>query len=359
MEIGILGLSSNGKTTLFNALTGNTAPTIPTGRVEPNIAVVNVPDPRVDQLSALYNSKKVVYATIRYIDIPGQAVESSGKGLSDAVLGQLATTDMLLAVLRGFSSDATEPADIANEAETLDLDLTISDLSKVENRLPRLEQSIKKVTGKERERLTLEKQALERIHKPLEEGQPIRALDLSPEEERVLRGFSFMTQKPILYLINCSEPEEANNPATWAALGDRATAPHSACGALACQIEEEIAQLPPEDREEFLADYGIEEPGAQRMIRLCYDLLGVISFLTAGPKETHAWTIPKGSLAPQAAGAIHTDFERGFIRAEVIAYKDLVQHGSTKACRDQGLLRTEGKNYEVKDGDVIEFLFNV
>ncbi len=360
MEIGIIGLPGSGKTTVFNALTGSQAPTVPTGKPEPNRAVVNVPDPRLDRLEELFQPKKKTYATVHYIDIPGQAsVSAQGKGLSESAMNQLQTADMLLAVLRGFEGSAGMVTDVSADAEALDLDLTISDLSKIENRLPRLEQSIHKITGKERERLELEKQALEKIRGPLESGQPIRSLDLAPEEEAAVRGFAFLTQKPILYLVNVESPDAAEATETLAPLGERCSRARSACGALAGQIEEEIAQLDPADREAFLADYGIREPGARRIIRLCYDLLGYISFLTAGPKEVRAWTITKGTLAPQAAGTIHSDFERGFIRAEVTPFDELDKTGSLKVCREHGKLRTEGKQYEVKDGDVIEFLFSV
>jgi len=359
MQIGIVGLPGSGKTTIFNALTGSQAPTVPSGKMEPNVAVVDVPDERVERLAELFNPKKTVHATVQYLDIPGQATASPGKGLSEGILAALAPAEMLLAVLRGFEGAGGLTIDVSADAEALDLDLTISDLSKVENRLPRLEQTIKKVSGKERERLELEKHALDCVRGPLEEGVPIRTLELTPEEETALRGFAFMTQKPILYLVNCETPSLVGDPSMLVPLGDRCPKPSTACGALAGQIEEEIAQLAPEDRAAFLADYGISEPGARRIIRLCYDLLGTISFLTAGPKEVHAWTIKRGTAAPQAAGAIHSDFERGFIRAEVTPFEDLSDKGSLKACRELGLLRTEGKNYIVQDGDVIEFLFSV
>lgn len=359
MEIGIVGLPGSGKTTIFNALTGSHAPTVPTGKFEPNVAVVNVPDERIDRLAEMFVPKKTVYATVHYLDIPGQAAATQGKGLNEGVLNALAPMDMLLAVLRGYEGDAGLVVNIASDVEALDLDLTISDLAKVENRMPRLEQSLRKMVGKDKERLELEKHTIDKIRGPLEEGRPIRLLDLTPEETAAIRGFAFLTQKPILYLINCDDPSKYDDASVLAPLGDRRSMAKTACAALAGQIEEEIAQLPPGDRDAFLSDYGIKEPGARRIIRLCYDLLGYISFLTAGPKEVHAWTIRRGALAPQAAGAIHSDFERGFIRAEVTPFQDLSAKGSFKACRELGLLRTEGKHYEVKDGDVVEFLFNV
>jgi len=362
MEIGIIGRPGCGKTTLFNALTGSTAPTHSGGgRAEPNVAIVNVPDERIERLCALFNPKKIVHATVRYVDIPGQAVEAGGKqeGLSEAALNQLATTDMLLAVIRNFSGASGLPVDPAGEAAALDLDLTISDLAKVENRLPRLELSLKKMSGRERDRLVLEQQALERVRGPLEQGTPLRTLEFTPEEKASLRGFAFLTQKPILYLLNCEDPAAAASPEALAPLGERAAMPRTACAARAGQIEQEIAQLSPADREVFLADYGIRESASGRIIRLCYDLLGYISFFTCGPKEVHAWTLSSGLAAPQAAGVIHSDFERGFIRAEVTPCDALLREGSFKACRDKALLRTEGKTYIVQDGDVVEFLFSV
>ncbi len=360
MEIGLIGMPQSGKTTIFNALTGASASTVPGGRMEANVAMVNVPDERVDRLTALFQPKKVVHATVRYVDIPGQAVEAAGrKGLSDSALSHLASTEMLLATLRGFRGAAGLPVDVAAEAEALDLDLVISDLSKIENRLPRLEASLKKTSGKERERLQIEQAALDRVRGPLEAGTPIREISLTPEEQAALRGFAFLTQKPILYLVNCESPQEAGAPETLAPLGGRASRPRAAAVALAGQIEEEIAQLAPGDQAAFLADYGIREPGARRVIRMCYDLLELITFFTCGPKEVHAWTAPRGALAPQAAGVIHSDFERGFIRAEVTPCEALLAEGSFKSCREKALLRTEGKNYVMRDGDVVEFLFSV
>lgn len=359
MEIGLIGLSGSGKTTVFNALTGSHAPTIPGAAREPHVAVVNVPDARVDKLVAMFQPKKTVYASVRYVDVPGQATESARKGLPESVLAHLATTDMLLAVLRGFTGTASDTLDVGGDADALDFELIVSDLSKVENRLPRLELSLKKVTGKERERLELEKRALEQVRPVLEAGKPIRTMELAAEEEAVLRGFSFLTQKAILYLVNTAENDEAREGEWLAPLRGRTEGGKVALAVLAGQIEQEIAQLAPEDRQAFLADYGIAEPGSSRIIQRCYELLGLRSFFTVGPKEVHAWTITAGMLAPQAAGVIHSDFERGFIRAEVTPYDALVKHGSLKVCREKALLRTEGKNYLVQDGDVMEFLFSV
>lgn len=356
MEIGLIGLPGCGKTTIFNALTGQTALTAPTGKIEANQAVVNVPDERVDKLSEIFEPKKTTYATVRYVDLAGLQV-TKGSGLPQVALTELGITDMLLIVLRGFD-DGSGDSDIAADAESIDLEMTISDMQKVENRLERIEKQIQRVAGKEREALQAEKAVLDRIKDPLEAGQPIREMEFNEDERRILRGFQFLTQKPALYLVNVESVELAQDDATTVPLSERAGRPRTGVDALAGQIEEEIAQLPTGEREDFLATYGIERPGSERIIRRSYDLLGLISFLTAGKDEVRAWTIMRGALAPEAAGAIHTDFQKGFIRAEVTAFQSLVERGSMKACREAGELRTEGKAYEVQDGDVIEFLFN-
>ncbi len=356
MEIGLLGLPGSGKTTVFNALTGQSAATSPSGKIEANQAVVPVPDPRVDKLAEIFKPKKKTYATIKYVDLGGVQV-TEGSGLPAQALTLLGTTDMLLVVLRGFDGGYGTP-DIASDAESIDLEMTVSDLQKIENRLERIEKQIRRATGTEKEQLELEKAVIERVKDPVEGGQPLREMDFTAEERKAIRGFQFLSLKPALYLVNTDSVEAVGDGGTTAALAERTSRPGTGVDALAGEIEQEIAQLPEDEREEFLATYGIERPGSARIITRSYDLLGLMSFLTAGEDEVRAWTILRGATAPEAAGAIHTDFQKGFIRAEVAAFADLVERGSMKGCREHGELRTEGKDYVMKDGDVVEFLFN-
>ncbi|MBX3730126.1 MAG: YchF family ATPase [Candidatus Sumerlaeia bacterium] len=356
MEIGLLGMPASGKTTIFNALTGQAAATAPSGKLEINQAIVAVPDPRVDRLAQIFDPRKTTYASIHYVDIVGLQV-TEGAGLPQQALTLLGNTDMLLVVLRAFDGGLGAPDPVA-DAEAIDLEMTVSDLQKVENRLERLQKQLLRVAGAERDALRLEADALERARPPLESGQPLREIDFTPEQRKAIRGFQFLTLKPALYLLNCESVEQAGDPATLAPLAERAQRPSTAVAALAGEIEQEIAQLPPADRAEFLATYGIEKPGSERIIQLSYDLLGLMSFLTAGKDEVRAWTVARGASAPEAAGVIHTDFQKGFIRAEVASFEALSQYGTMKACRENGQLRTEGKGYIMQDGDVVEFLFS-
>ena len=354
MDIGLIGLPGCGKTTVFNALTGQSAATAPSGKLEANQAVVKVPDARVDRLAELYEPKKVTHATVKYVDLVGLQVHE-GEGLPVAALTLLGQTDMLLIVLRGFDGGLGAP-DVAADAEAIDLEMTISDMAKIENRLPKLEKHIMRVAGAERDRLRVEQTALEKSRGPLEEGKPLRELDFTDEELLAVRGFQFLTLKSALYLVNTDSVEAAAGTAAIAPLAERQGRTGTGVDALAGKIEEESAQIDAEEREIFLEEYGIEHSGSERIIRRSYDLLGLMSFLTGGKDEVRAWTIRRGSPAPEAAGAIHTDLQQGFIRAEVVKYDDLINRGSMKTCRDHGELRTEGKSYIVQDGDVIEFL---
>ncbi|MBI5153632.1 redox-regulated ATPase YchF [Candidatus Poribacteria bacterium] len=356
MDIGLIGLPVSGKTTIFNALTGQSAVTAPSGKLEVNQAVVKVPDARVERLSALLEPKKTTHATVRYVDLAGLQV-AEGAGLPQAALTHLGLTDMLLVVLRGFDAGTGAP-DPAADAESVDLELTISDLQKIENRLPKLEKQIQRVAGAERDALQIEQDALSRAKGPLESGTALRELPFSHEELKAIRGFQFMSLKPVMYLVNCESVESSNSPEATAPLAARAARHATGVAALAGEIGQEIAQLAPDERAVFLAEYGIEHAGSERIIQRSYELLGLQSFLTAGKDEVRAWTIHKGSLAPEAAGVIHTDFQKGFIRAEVTSFDALSRLGTLKACREAGELRTEGKTYVVQDGDVIEFLFS-
>jgi GTP-binding protein YchF len=365
MELALIGLAKAGKTTVFNALTGGKAQTsaFAGGKVEPNIAVVKVPDPRVDRLAAIYQPKKVTHATVKYVDVAGIGREdgSAEKGVPEALLQYVSRADALIAVIRGFE-DATHGAPhIAHDVETVHIELVFSDLAKVENRLQKLEKTLPKLTGKEREAQHFEFEVLHKIYPALQENRPVRAAGLPPDEEKAVRGFQFLTAKPTMFLLNVGEADvgrgdELARELQVAGITDQ---PRTSTAWLAGELEMEIAQLEGEDREAFLRDYNIERPAAERIIAMSYELLGYISFLTVGPDEVRAWTIPAGALAPQAAGAIHSDFERGFIRAEVVHYDELISQGSFANAKKHGLVRLEGKNYMVRDGDVINFLFSV
>lgn len=364
MELCLIGLPKSGKTTVFNALTGGHAQTsaFAGGKVEPNVAVVRVPDPRVEKLAEIYQPKKTTHATVKYTDIAGMEREAGhGKGVPESVLQFIARADALIAVVRGFEDAVQGAPSPAADAEAVHLELVFSDLAKVENRLPRIERSISKVTGKEKENMALELAVLEKIKPALEANRAVRAVDLTPEEEKAVRGFQFLTAKPIMYLLNVGESLASQAEALTAQMSaaECTRLPRTMTGWLEGELEMEIAQLDGEDRAAFLTDYHITEPAADRIIRMSYDLLGYISFLTVGPDEVRAWSVPAGSTAPQAAGAIHSDFERGFIRAEVLPYEELIAMGSFAAAKKHGKVRLEGKTHIVQDGDVVNFLFSV
>ena len=358
MKAGIIGLSSAGKSSLFQLLTG--APAAPPGgRPEPRMGVARVPDARVERLAEMYKPKKKTLATVDYVDVPGVA---KGEGSALVDLPALRGVDALVHVVRAFESDlAPHPdgsVDAMRDARMLELELILADLGAVEGRLERLEASIKKLNKPED---VAERVLFLKMKEALEAEKPLRELALSDEERRRLKNYSFLSEKPMLLVLNVGEDQmkdadallEKTGLAAFAAAPGRALCPVSAT------IEAEVAQLSPEDARAFREDLGLKEPGLDRVIRTSYALLGLVSFLTAGEDECRAWTIRKGTRAQLAAGTIHSDIERGFIRAEVVAFDDLVAAGSLAACRDKGTLRLEGKDYIVRDGDVINFRFNV
>lgn len=365
MELALIGLAKSGKTTVFNALTGGKAETsaFAGGKVEPNVAVVKVPDARVDKLAEIYQPKKVTHATVKYVDVAGLTRDegAAAKGVPEALLQYVARADALIAVIRGFEDALHGPPTIAEDVETVHLELVFSDLAKLENRLQKLEKTLPKLSGREREAQQFEFEVLRKLAPFLQENRPVRAAGLTPEEEKAVRGFQFLTAKPIMFLLNIGETDLARGDelACQMAVRDITDQPRTTTAWLAGELEMEIAQLEGEDRQTFLRDYHIERPAAERIIALSYELLGYISFLTVGPDEVRAWTIPAGALAPQAAGTIHSDFERGFIRAEVVSYEELIRQGSFANAKKHGLCRLEGKHYVVQDGDVINFLFSV
>ena len=354
MKAGILGLSLVGKSTLFQLLTGTAAPA-PGGRPEARVGIARVPDPRVFRLAEMYRPKKRTLATVEYVDVPGVA-----KGQSAALvdLPALRGVDTLVHVVRAFESETVPHPDGSidplRDASVLELELILADLSTVERRLERLEASIKKASKPED---VAERALFLRLRETLETEKPLREMDLSDEEAHRLRGYALLSGKPLLVVANLGEQDLRDAPAVLerTGLAGFARKPRVALCAVSAPIEAEMAALSAEDAEAFRQDLGLAEPGLERVIRSTYELLGLISFLTAGEDECRAWTVRRGTRAVVAAGAIHSDIERGFIRAQVVAFDDLVAAGGIAACRERGTLRLEGKDYEVKDGDVIEF----
>ncbi len=354
MRLGIIGLPQSGKTTVFNALTRGDAPvTMGSGRFEVHTAVVDVPDPRVDVLSEMFHPRRTIYAKVTYADIAGLEGKGSGN-ISGPLLNQLTQMDGLVHVVRCFENpNVPHPlgsVDPIRDVEAMDAEFLLNDLIAVERKLERLEEEWKK-SARDRAQIERERALFQRLHEALSAEIPLRDVDLTPDEEKMLAGFGFLSRKPLLILFNLAEGQE---PPQY-------EYPHkrSAVTSIMGELEMEIAQLPPEDAAVFLQEYGIEEPGLNRVIRLSYDLLGLISFFTVGEDEVRAWTVRRGATAPEAAGVIHTDLQKGFIRAEVVSYDDLVELGSMSAARAAGKLRLEGKNYIVQDGDILHIRFNV
>jgi ribosome-binding ATPase len=361
MQLGIIGLPTSGKTTIFNALTKGDAATsaVSTGKIESHVGTVAVPDPRVDRLSAMFKPRKTIYAQIRFNDVAGlqKGISSSG-GLSGALLTQLSQNDALVYVIRAFEDDTIPHSegdvDPRRDVRILDTELLLSDLGIVERRMERIEAALPKAKGDERDAYLAEQPVLTRLAAALEQEIPVRDVEMTPAEEKLLRGFQFMTQKPVLLLLNVGDSGN-DRSAEVQDYHHRKTVTVVLKG----RLEAEIAQLEPEDAAEFLMEYGIEEPGLNRGVSLAYDLLGLMSFFTVGEDEVRAWTVDRGATAVEAAGAIHTDLQRGFIRAEVISYQDMIDSGTMAVARSKGLLRLEGRDYIVRDGDSLNIRFNI
>jgi len=365
MKIGIVGLPNVGKSTLFNAITraGAQAANFPFCTIEPNVGVVAVPDKRMDVLAEMYHPQKYTPATVEFVDIAGLVRGASrGEGLSNQFLGHIRECDAIVQVVRCFENGdiihVDGSVDPVRDMETIGVELLLADLQTAEKRL---ERGIKMAKSGEK-RAKDEVAALQAIIDGLNEGVPVRAQDLSDTAREVADGMFLLTAKPTIYAANISEDDLAEDPASLpmvARVMERAEAEGAEVLTVSAAIEEEIAAMDPEEGQAFLEDMGVSESGLNRMIRRCYKLLGQISYLTAGEKEVRAWTITEGTKAPQAAGKIHSDFERGFIRAEVVSYDNLVACGSLAAAKEKGLVRSEGKEYVMQDGDVVLFRFNV
>lgn len=366
LQLVIIGLPQSGKTTVFNALTQAEATTglFSTGEEEPNLATVKVPDARLDVLTEMFNPKRTVPADVQYYDVAGVAKGISEQGMSGRLLGFLSQGAALVHVVRAFD-DPSVPhpegsVDPLRDIETMNLELTFSDLGLIEKRLVRLEAGIPKLRGAEREMNEREFAVLKQLRAALEEGTPIREVELQPEDEKLLRGFGFLSAKPLLILLNLSDDLLGERSAALIAEAtERFGRPGVMIDAVAGKIEAEIALLDDDDARMFLDDLGISESGRSRVIQRSYELLGLISFFTVGPDECRAWTIAAGTPAVEAAGVIHSDIQRGFIRAEVVSYDDLIETGGLPEARKAGKLRLEGKTYIVQDGDIAHYLFNV
>jgi hypothetical protein len=362
VQVTIVGLPGSGKTTVFNALTGAHADTggFSGGRAAPNMGVVKVPDERLDRLSELFHPRRTVPADVTYVDVAIPAGATREGTINPDVLALVRNADALLHVARAFDGGGAEgPPDPWRDIEALDLEFAIADLMVIEKRLEKLRTSGRHGAPAEREANAQEEALLGRLEPDLSAGRPLRAIDLTDEDELRLRGYRFLTQKPVLAVLNIDEAQLGTATELEAAGRARYAQPQTDVAALGGKIEAELAQLSEDDAALFMEDLGIAEPSRGRVIRLSYALLGLFSFFTAGEDECRAWTLRHGATAVDAAAAVHSDLARGFIRAEVVTYDDLIACGSMAEARKRGLLRSEGKTYEVRDGDVIEVLFNV
>ena len=364
MKAGIVGLPNVGKSTLFNCLSNAKAQSanFPFCTIEPNVGVVNVPDPRLSKLESLVSPEKVIPATVEIVDIAGLVKGASkGEGLGNQFLGNIRETDAILHVLRCFDNDnivhVDGSVDPLRDKDTIDMELQLKDLETVEKKLEKVKRTAK--TGNKDAQK--EAEVLEQIKAHLEAGQSVRSLEVSEDDfVAYVKPLQFITAKPVMYVCNVDENSAVSGNSYVEQVKTAVATENAEVLVLAVGTEADINELDDfEERQLFLEDIGLDEPGSAKLIRSAYKLLNLQTYFTAGPKEVRAWTIKIGSLAPQAAGVIHTDFEKGFIRAEVIAYDDYVNYGSEAKVKEAGKMRVEGKNYTVKDGDVVHFLFNV
>ncbi|MCE8006346.1 redox-regulated ATPase YchF [Aestuariivita sp.] len=361
-KMGIVGLPNVGKSTLFNALTRTAAAqaaNFPFCTIEPNVGEVSVPDHRLDRLAEIAGSKQIIPTRMTFVDIAGLVKGASkGEGLGNQFLANIREVDAVAHVLRCFEDgDVTHVegrVDPVADAETIETELMLADLESIEKRLQNI---VRKVRGGDKEAVQ-QQRLMEAAKTALEDGKPARTVEVDPEDAKAWGLLQLLTTKPVLYVCNVSEAEAAQGNAHSAAVAEMAAAEGNAHVIISAQIEEELAQLEPDEAAMFLEEMGLAEPGLDRLIRAGYALLDLQTYFTAGPKEARAWTIPAGATAPQAAGVIHGDFEKGFIRAETIAYDDYVTLGGEQPAKEAGKMRAEGKAYVVQDGDVLHFLFN-
>jgi GTP-binding protein YchF len=360
MKLGVVGLPNVGKSTLFNALTNAKAmaANYPFCTIEPNVGIVPVYDERIEKLSNLYNSKKTIYATIEFVDIAGLVKGASkGEGLGNKFLSHIREVDAIVHVVRCFDDGSITHVngsiDPLRDIETINLELIFCDMDSIQKRIDKTKTSMKGGDKKYKDELDLQIKLLN----ALENGTPVRLVSLTDAEKELVNGWFLLTSKPVIYCANVIDIDEGNSYVKL--VENFAKQENSEAITISAKLEEELNMLEKDERELFMVEMGLSESALQKLVKKCYSLLGLISFLTAGEKETRAWTIKKGTKSPQAAGKIHTDFEKGFIRAEIVDYDTLISHGGYNGAKEKGKLRSEGKDYVFQDGDVVVFRFNV